>query len=79
MLNILGFVAVLTNATMIAFVGSQLAEPSEVGGPNGWRTSHIYHPGSEHDGQSGMVLRWSMQVTDSPIPYNHSRAQYMED
>jgi hypothetical protein len=26
-LNLLGFVAVLTNATMIAFVGSQLAEP----------------------------------------------------
>lgn len=25
-LNLLGFVAVLTNATMIAFVGSQLAE-----------------------------------------------------
>eukprot|EP00329_Picozoa_sp_Boothbay-MS584-11_P004683 46890_4 len=118
-LNVLGFFAVLTNATMIAFVGSQvnallrasrtpyesvyahctsravsriifeynrsenilshkhcpvfacsamcacvqLAEPDEVGGPNGWTTNHVFHPGSEHDGKSGMVLRWSMQVT----------------
>ena len=32
-LNLLGFVAVLTNATMIAFVGSQLAEPGNVSKP----------------------------------------------
>eukprot|EP01043_Picozoa_sp_COSAG02_P023781 COSAG02_NODE_1279_length_13487_cov_7.611696_12_plen_1124_part_00 len=32
-LNILGFLAVITNATMITFVGSQLGEAHEKGGP----------------------------------------------
>ena len=32
-LNILGFLAVITNATMITFVGSQLGEAHEQGGP----------------------------------------------
>jgi hypothetical protein len=32
-LNILGFLAVITNATMITFVGSQLGEEHEKGGP----------------------------------------------
>ena len=33
MLNVLGFFAVITNATMLAFVGSQLGDADEKGGP----------------------------------------------
>ena len=33
-LNVLGFAAVVVNATMICFVGAQLANPDELGGPD---------------------------------------------
>ena len=38
-LNIIGFVAVLTNATMIAFVGSQIAQQDQI--QVHWMESHV--------------------------------------
>jgi hypothetical protein len=38
-LNIIGFIAVLTNATMIAFVGSQIAQQDQIQGQ--WMDGHV--------------------------------------
>lgn len=57
-LNVLGFFAVITNASMIAFVGSQMADDDEVGGPNGW---HVDEHNSAAPGEAGIVIRIKSQ------------------
>jgi hypothetical protein len=57
-LNVLGFFAVITNASMIAFVGSQMADDDEVGGAIGWRTEEDGTPAA---GQAGIAIRIKSQ------------------